>query len=187
MTLAKVETVNVVTMEHGRQFAEAWFDGDDINEACFKTKILTWSGEDEYGQASAVEDDIVRRFSEALKDQIIETFVRVANAAIDAERLADDTELTPPRVQTVPIVTVEHAETFVEDIHRHLIDTGGFVEAFHETHIMRWPDDDKAAQEHFEEMADEIRDRLFEETRPVIVEAFVRIASDVTLRERRRR
>lgn len=113
--------------------------------------------------------------------------MRVANAAIDAERLADDTELTPPRVQTVPIVTAEHAEMFVDDIHQNLIDTGGFVEAFSETHILKWPDDDSAAQEHLEEMADEIRDRLFEETRPVIVEAFVRIASDVTLRERRRR
>jgi hypothetical protein len=187
MTPPKVETVNVVTMEHGRQFLETWFDGGDINEACFKTGILTWHGEDEYGRASALEDDILRRFFEAVKEHMIETFVRVANAAIDAERLFDDTKLVPPRVETVPVVTVEHGEAFTDDAHRHMIDSGGFVEAFCQTHVMKWPDDDEPAQAHFNEMADEIRDRIHEETRPVIVEAFVRIASDVTLRERRRR
>jgi hypothetical protein len=194
VSLPKVETVNVVTMDHGRKFVQQLFSGVDIGEACDETEILKWPGDDadedptndETEGFHLLTKDICRRLRAAIGDQIAETFVRVANAAIDAERLADDTELTPPRVQTVPIVTVEHAETFVEDIHRHLIDTGGFVEAFHETHIMEWPDDDKVAQKHFEEMVDEIRDHLFEETRPVIVEAFVRIASDVTSRERSR-
>jgi len=186
MPLPKADMVNVVTMEHGRQFAEAWFDGADINEACFKTGILTWNGDDELGQASALEDDILRRFFDALKDQMVETFVRVANAAIDAERLADDTTLIPPRVETVPVVTIDHAETFVDDAHRHMIASGGFIEAFCQTHIMKWPDD-KAAQEHFQEMANEIRDRLNEETRLLVVDAFVHIANDVTARERRRR
>ena len=88
----------------------------------------------------------------------------------------------------IVLATDSHGEAYVDDAHRHMIDTGGFAEAFCQTHVMKWPGDDtKEAQEHFDEMADEISDRLFEETRPVIVEAFVRIASDVTLRERRRR
>ncbi|HXA18475.1 MAG TPA: hypothetical protein VN380_15890 [Thermoanaerobaculia bacterium] len=187
MTLPKVETVNVVTMEHGKDFAELWFAGSNITEACSKTEVLKWPDNEEmHADYLDLEDDICTRVFDAVKQQIAEAFVRIANAAIEEERTADDTELTPPRVQTVPIVTAEHAEMFVDDIHQNLIDTGGFVEAFSETHILKWPDDDSAAQEHLEEMADEIRDRLFEETRPVIMEAFVRIASDATSRERSR-
>jgi len=42
MNLPKVETVNVVTMQHGEDFAEAWFEGT-LEDACDKTDILTWN------------------------------------------------------------------------------------------------------------------------------------------------
>ena len=95
--------------------------------------------------------------------------------------------LSPPRIETVRVVTVEHADVAIDVINETLIASGGFIEAFSETAIMTWPDGDEAGQAHYNEMADEIRDRLFAETRPVLAEAFVRIAGDVTTRERRRR
>lgn len=57
---------------------------------------------------------------------------------------------------------------------------------------MTWPDDGKDGaeteeQKHYHDMANEIRDRLYEDTNPIVAEAFARIASDVILRERRRR
>lgn len=187
MTVPKVETVNVVTMEHGRDFAEGWFERN-IEEACASTGVLTWPEEDRHQQASYndLEDDICERVFDALKEQIAETFVRVANAAIDAERQRAEETLTPPRIETVDGVTVEHADTLIDVINEKLIDSGAFIEGFSEAAIMTWPDDDEAAQEHYNRLADEIRDRLFAETRSVVAAAFVRIANAVIEEERTR-
>ena len=185
MTVQKVETVNAVTMEHGRGFAEGWFEGNMI-EAFEAAGIMTWPEWDLDLQASFqdLEDDICQRVYDALKEQIAETFVRVANAAIDAERLRAEETLTPPRIETVGVVTVEHADSLIDVINEKLIDSGAFIEGFSEAAIMTWPDDDEAAQEHYNRLADKIRDRLFAETRSVVAAAFVRIANAVIEEER---
>jgi hypothetical protein len=186
MTLPKVETVSAVTMEHGRDFAEGWFEGN-IEDAFERAGIMTWPEWDLDLQASFqdLEDDICQRVYDALKEQIAETFVRVANAAIDAERRRTEETLTPPRIETVGAVTVEHADTLIDAINEKLIDSGAFIEGFSEAAIMTWPDDE-AAQAHYNKMADEIRDRLFAETRPAIAAAFVRIGNAVIEEERMR-
>jgi len=195
MPVPKIETVNAVTMEHGRDFAQAWFDGN-IDTAFEGTDVLTYPGDDADQQAALVDlqDDITGRVFEAVKEQIAEAFVRIANAVIEEERRRVDAPLVPPRVETVEVVTAEHAETFIEEVHQRLIDSGVFTEALERTHVMTWPDGNEdcaqpetEAQKHFNEMADEIRDRLNEETKGAIAEAFVRIAGDVTSRERNRR
>ena len=200
MTQPKVETVNVVTMEHGRQFAEQWFSGVDIGDACDDTKILKWPGDDadddptddETGSFHLLTRNICRRLREAMGEQIAETFVRIANAAIEEERVRPEEPLDPPRIETVEVVTLEHGETFAEEMFQQTIDTEQFSEAFGRTEVMTWPDDEDGvayseAQKHFHALTDEIRDRLHAETKQAIAEAFVRIASDVSLRERRRR
>ncbi len=194
MSLPKIETVNVVTMDHGRKFVQQLFSGVDIGEACDETEILKWPGDDadedptndETEGFHLLTKDICRRLRAAIGDRIAETFVRVANAVIDAERRRAEETLTPPRIETVDVVTVEHADTLIDVVNGRVIDSGAFVEGFSEAAIMTWPDDDEAAQEHYNRLADEIRDRLFEETRPFIAEAFVRIAGDVISRERSR-
>jgi hypothetical protein len=92
VTPPKVETVNVVTMEHGRKFAEGWFR-ESIDDACDDTGVLTWPGDDEDDPSDdaterfhEVTNDICRRVYEATKDQIAEAFVRVANDVILRER-----------------------------------------------------------------------------------------------------
>ena len=187
MTLPKVETVNVVTMQHGEDFAEAWFEGT-LEDACDKTDILTWNEWDADQQKSFgnLTDDICWRVFEALKQQIAETFVRIANAAIDAERRRTEEALTPPQIETVGVVTAEHADTLIDVINENLIDSGAFIEGFSEAAIMTWPDDDEAAQEHYNRLADQIRDRFFADTRSFIAEAFIRIANEVIEGERTR-
>jgi 5-carboxymethyl-2-hydroxymuconate isomerase len=185
--MVNVETVNALTMEHGRQFAQRWADGG-IKDAFEATEVLKWPEKhrDAQNRFFAVQEDICERVFDALKEQIAETFVRVANAAIDAERRPTQETLTPPRIATVAVVTVEHAETLIDVINEKLIDSGAFIEGFSEAAIMTWPDDDEAAQEHYNQLADEIRDGLFAETRPVIAAAFVRIANAVVEEERAR-
>jgi hypothetical protein len=187
MTLLKVETINAVTMEHGRDFAEGWFEAN-IEDAFERAGIMTWPEWDLDLQATFqdLEDDICQRVYDALKEQIAETFVRVANAAIDAERRRTEERPTSPRIETVRVVTAEHADTLIDVINEKLIDSGAFIEGFSEAAIMTWPDDDEAAQEHYNRLADEIRDRLFAETRPVIAAAFVRIGNAVIEEERTR-
>jgi len=192
MSLPKVETVNVVTMQHGEDFAEAWFGGT-LEDACDETDILTWNEFDADQQKSfrILTGGICGRVFEALKQQIAETFVRIANAAIEEERVRPDEPLDPPKIETVEVVTPEHGLVFAEQIYQQTIDTEHFSEAFGRTEVMTWPDDEENvayndAQKHFHELTNEIRDRLHEETKEFIAEAFVRIVSDVTSRERSR-
>jgi hypothetical protein len=187
MSVPKVETVNVVTMEHGRDFAELWFSGSNMTEACNKTEVLKWPNNEElHSDYLDLEDDICTRVFDAVKQQIAEAFVRIANAAIEEERVRPEEPLDPPRIETVGVVTVEHADTLIDVVNENLINSGAFIEGFSEAAIMTWPDDDEAAQEHYNRLADEIRDRLFAETRPVIAAAFVRIANVVIEEERTR-
>jgi len=193
MTVQKVETVNAVTMEHGRGFAEGWFEGNMI-EAFEAAGIMTWPEWDLDLQASFqdLEDDICQRVYDASKEHIAETFVRIANAVIEEERLRPEEPMTPPRVETVEVVTLEHGRVFADRMYEESIGTEYFSVPFGETNILIWPDDDNdgpetAAEKHFTELTDEIRDRLHDETKELIAEAFVRVANDVISRERNRR
>jgi hypothetical protein len=191
MSAPKVQTVNVVTMEHGRQFAEYWFEGD-IDNACSDSGIIKWPNDKKSEDYIDMEKDICVRVFAAVKEQIAETFVRIANAVIEEERTRVDAPLVPPRVETVEVVTLEHAETYIEEVHQRMVDSGDFSGALEQSGVMTWPDDGEGrpeteAQKHFNDMSDEIRDRLHEETKAAVAEAFVRIAGEVTSRERNRR
>lgn len=193
MSLPKVETVNVVTMDHGRDFAEGWFDGN-TNEAFARAEIAKWPERDRDRQARYhdFENDICQRVYDALKEQVAETFVRIANAAIEEERVHPEEPLVPPRVETAAEVTREQGLVFADHMYRQSIDSEDFSVAFGQTQVMTFPSDDvdgeeTAAQAHFHELADEIRDRLHDETREFIAEAFARVANDVASRERSRR
>jgi hypothetical protein len=83
---------------------------------------------------------------------------------------------------------MEQGEAYAEEAHGHLVESGGFTDALEDAGVMTWPgEEDTDALRHFNELADEIRDRLHYETKEFIAEAFVRIASDVIWREQRRR
>lgn len=89
-------------------------------------------------------------------------------------------------------MTREQGQVFAEGTYQQTIGSEYFTEPFGETHILVWPDDDNdgdetAAEKHFNELTDEIRDRLHDETREFIAEAFVRVANEVISRERNRR
>src|SRR4051794_26188024 len=105
---------------------------------------------------------------------------------MDAKRRREDEAMTAPKIQTVNAVTMEHAETLIDAVNESLIASGAFIEEFSEAAILTWPDDDGPAQEHYNRLADDIRDRLFADTRSFIAEAFVRIANAVIEGERMR-
>jgi hypothetical protein len=90
----------------------------------------------------------------------------------------------PPKIETVTIVTPEHGEAFARDWY-----DGDMAEALVDTGIMTWPDgtlEDHAAQDHFHDLEDEILRLVFEATKQVIAEAFVKAANAVLDRERGR-
>jgi len=196
MSLPKVETVNAVTMEQGRRFAEEWFGGDgDITDACDRTEILKFPETEDADAENSFHNltkDICRRVYEATKAQIAETFVRIANAVIEEERTRPEEPLNPPRVEMVETVTPEQGAIFAEQMYRETADSEIFNTALGATHIRTFPDDgpggeESAAQTHFHDMADEIRDRIHEETKQLIADAFVRVVGEVISRERQRR
>jgi hypothetical protein len=112
--------------------------------------------------------------------------VRARRNGLDAERRSEEESMTAPKVETVNAVTMEHAETLIDVINEKIIDSGAFIEGFSEAAILTWPDDHEAAQTQYNRLADEIRDRLFADTRSFIAEAFVRIANAVIEGERTR-
>lgn len=92
----------------------------------------------------------------------------------------------------VDAVTPEQGLIFAEQMYQETADSEIFDTALSATHIMTFPCDDldgeeTAAQTHFHDMTDEIRDRIHEETKQPVADAFVRVVSDVISRERRRR
>ncbi|HUP61395.1 MAG TPA: hypothetical protein VNA69_13345 [Thermoanaerobaculia bacterium] len=65
------------------------------------------------------------------------------------------------------------------------------MDAFDETHLIVWPmlpddTDDEPAQRRYDAIAKEISSRVLTEVNPHIAEAFVRVASEVLDRERKR-
>jgi hypothetical protein len=87
-----IEAVPVVTEEHGRVFAQEWFDAScaapDMVEAFAKTEILTWPADDREAQGTYhdIEGDILEDTFAIVKEQIADAFVAVANRALGRER-----------------------------------------------------------------------------------------------------
>jgi hypothetical protein len=83
-----IETVPAVTMEHGKKFAYAWFQGN-ILDALDETGILTWpldGPDDAQARCLDIADEITRMVFDDVRREIAEAFVRVANAVIYRER-----------------------------------------------------------------------------------------------------
>ncbi|HKO57421.1 MAG TPA: hypothetical protein VJ276_16215 [Thermoanaerobaculia bacterium] len=84
----KIQTVRLVTMEHGAAFARGWYEGD-ITDACTATGIMTWPDNDDReaeGRYLDIEDAICHDVFEATKEQIAAAFVRVASTILNRER-----------------------------------------------------------------------------------------------------
>jgi hypothetical protein len=87
----KIETVDRVTIEHGLAFAQGWYDGDDMSDACDDTGIMTWpDGGVEMKETQLhchdLADEICANVFELMKRQIAEAFVRAANEVLARER-----------------------------------------------------------------------------------------------------
>ncbi|HEV7571780.1 MAG TPA: hypothetical protein VGQ21_09805 [Thermoanaerobaculia bacterium] len=191
--------VNAVTREHGEMFADEWIERSwatgAITEACSETKIIEWPYEPDGGGddlSVSLQNEIVQRVADQLRSSVVETFVRLANAVIERERTRVEESLIPARIEMVETVTPEQGLIFAEQIYREIADSEVFDVALSATHIRTFPDDgrdgeESAAQKHFHAMTDEIRDRIHDETKQLIADAFVRVVGDVISRERQRR
>lgn len=198
MSLPKVETVNAVLMEHAEMLLdvlnEKVIDSGAFIEGFSEAAILTWPDYDEAAQEqyNRLADEIRDRLFADTRPFIAKAFVRIANAVIEGERTRVVESLIPPRVETVETVTPEQGLIFAEQLHRETADSDIFSTALSATHTMTFPDDgphgeESAAQTHFHDLTDEIRDRLHDETKQLIADAFVRVVNDVFSRERHRR
>ena len=90
-----------------------------------------------------------------------------------------------PKLHVVEVVTREHGERFAAVWHDRSVATGAMVEALAKTDVMKWPDS-RPLQMHFHDIEDEIMERVFDEVRDAVADAFVRIAGEVLARERAR-
>lgn len=87
----KLRFVEVVTREHGEVFADWWeqasHDSGSLTEASAEAHIMTWP-DDEVGQNHyhAIEHEIARRVYDELRDDIIATYVDIANEVLARER-----------------------------------------------------------------------------------------------------
>ena len=198
MTAPKVETVNAVTMEHAETLLdvinEKIIDSGAFIDGFSEAAILTWPDDHEAAQTqdNRLASEIRDRLFADTRSFIAEAFVRIANAVIEGERTRVEESLIPPRVETVETVTPEHGLIFAEQLYRETADSEIFFMALSATQTMTFPDDgpggkESAAQTHFHDLTYEIRDRLLDETKQLIADAFVRVVGDVFKRERERR
>lgn len=101
----------------------------------------------------------------------------------------DERDDVPP-LWIADAVRPHHANTFAEEWFR-LSDEGGAMgEAFSATGLMEWPytDDFKETPEQarYDKIANEISKRVREALKPVVMETFKLIATEVLDRERKR-
>lgn len=102
-----------------------------------------------------------------------------------------------PSVWIADAVRPHHANTFVEEWFRHSRESGAMWEAFAATALMHWPSEDDRlpgepirqtpAQARYGAIEDEILQRMVNDLRPAVMEAFTRAATAVLDRERNRR
>jgi hypothetical protein len=91
MNPPRIETVTIVTPEHGQAFAQGWYDSDGMMTACYDTGIMTWPDGTLEDHAALdhfhdLEDEILHEVFESTKQAIAEAFVKAANAVLDRER-----------------------------------------------------------------------------------------------------
>jgi hypothetical protein len=97
---AKLGFVELVTRDHGEMFADWWedasHDSGSLTEASAKAHIMTWP-DDEVGQNHyhEIEHEIARRVYDELRDDIIDTYVSIANEVLTRERRQLRREPTP--------------------------------------------------------------------------------------------
>jgi len=84
----KLNFVAVVTREHGAKFADAWYETDSMEDACALAEIIEWPELDEAAQLRGidVQDEIIERVFNELRNTIAETFARIASEVLDRER-----------------------------------------------------------------------------------------------------
>src|SRR5437868_15417398 len=88
-----------------------------------------------------------------------------------------------PKLRMVKVVTRKHGEKFAAEWRDRSMASYAMVEAFTETGVVTWPDS-RVAQGRFHDIEDEITERVFDELRDAVANAFVRIAGEVLARER---
>jgi len=95
----------------------------------------------------------------------------------------------PDRLRLAAHVTQRHGLIFAKLFLAESLQTEEPFEAFGLTGVIEWPDheeDDTPAKMRYEDLQSEILRRTFDAVQKVICDAFVRIATDVIGRERRR-
>ena len=91
----RIETVPIVTREHGEAFAKGWYDCDGMMTACYDTGIMTFpygtlEDHEAIDHFHDLEDEILHAVFEATKDANAEAFVKAANDVLDRERGRQD-------------------------------------------------------------------------------------------------
>jgi hypothetical protein len=92
----------------------------------------------------------------------------------------------PPKLRIVKVVTRKHGEKFAKEWRERSTATGAMAEAFGRTGLVRWPWEPRTAQMRFHDIENEVTERVFDEVRDAVVDAFVRIAGEILARERNR-
>jgi len=95
----------------------------------------------------------------------------------------------PDRLRLAPHVTQRHGQIFAKLFLAESLQTEEPIEAFGLTNVIEWPDheeDNTPAKMRYEDLQGEILRRTFDAVQKALCEAFVRIATDVIERERRR-
>lgn len=98
-----------------------------------------------------------------------------------------------PPLKIAPRVTRRHGESFADEWYETAVE-GAAWEAFANTGLMEWPEDDPnrpieeldPADVRYEKIEDEILERTFETVRTAVAEAFTKVAREVLARERKR-
>ncbi len=182
------QTVERVTLEHGRAFVKQWFrrsraDGA-IDEARCDAGIMTWPDEDSPAETESqrayfrAEAEIFNRLEGLAGEFIATMFAQAANEVLHPRRSPD-----PSRLVEVRSVTAE----MIEHVAAHFLDDpcGSFTDVLDTSDFVGWPqgDDDpavSAARSESLALADEVRVRMQAILAPSVATAFAQAASEVT-------
>lgn len=88
---AKLAFVEVVTRAHGEVFSDWWEEASrssgSLTEASSEAHIMTWPDDElEQSHFHEIEHEIARRVYDELRDDIIATYVDIANEVLTRER-----------------------------------------------------------------------------------------------------
>ena len=91
-----------------------------------------------------------------------------------------------PKLTIVEAVTREHSEKFADGWLERSYETSAITDAFADSDVVDWPEDDRDAQGRFHDIEDAIVQRVSDQLRSTIADTFARIAGEVLARERKR-